>query len=111
MIKTVIRNILFNAIKFTHRGGEIVIRARQEGQTVTVAIQDNGIGMNEQVLSSIFTLEKEKRHWARKAKKAPAWGWSCASSSSSSTAGKSGWKASLGKGTTVFFTLPCIRIG
>jgi PAS domain S-box-containing protein len=106
MIKTVIRNILFNAIKFTPRQGEIVITARQEGQNVTMAIQDNGIGMNEQVLSLIFTQEKRKRHLGTEGEKGTGLGLVLCKQFIEQHGGKIWVKSELGKGTTVFFTLP-----
>ncbi len=106
MVKTVIRNILFNAVKFTHRGGEIVIRARQEGQTVTVAVQDTGIGMNEQVLTSLFTLDNEKRQLGTEGEKGTGLGMVLCKQFIEQHGGEIWAESELGKGTTVFFTLP-----
>jgi len=106
MIKTVIRNILFNAIKFTPRGGEIVITARQEEQKVTVAVQDNGVGMNEQVMSSVFTLEKGKRQLGTEGEKGTGLGLMLCKQFIEQHGGEIWVESDPGKGTTVFFTLP-----
>ena len=106
MIKTVIRNILFNAIKFTPRGGEIVISAHREGQNVTMAIQDNGIGMNEQVLSSIFTLVKDKCQLGTEGEKGTGLGLVLCKQFIEQHGGVIWVESVPGKGTTVFFTLP-----
>ena len=106
MVKTVIRNVLFNAIKFSHRGGEIVITARQEGRTVTVAIQDNGIGMKEQVLATLFTLDKEKRQLGTEGEKGTGLGMVLCKQFIEQHGGEIWAESELGKGTTVFFTLP-----
>ncbi len=106
MVKTVIRNILFNAVKFTHRGGEIVIRARQEGRTVTVAIQDNGMGMNEQVVSTIFTLNKVKCHLGTEGEKGTGLGLVLCKQFIEQHGGEIWAESEPGQGTTVFFTLP-----
>ncbi len=105
MVKTVIRNILFNAVKFTHRGGEIVIKARQEGRTVTVAIQDNGMGMNEQVVSTFFTLNKVKCHLGTEGEKGTGLGLVLCKQFVEQHGGKIWVESSAGQGTTVFFTL------
>ncbi|WP_045218067.1 sensor histidine kinase [Desulfonatronum thioautotrophicum] len=106
MLKTVIRNVLLNAIKFTHRGGEIVIRARQEGRTVTVAIQDNGIGMNQSMLSSILSLEKKKRQLGTEGEKGTGLGLVLCKQFIKQHGGQIWVESEPGKGTTVFFTLP-----
>lgn len=48
-------NLLDNAIKFNHRGGEVRVEAEKAaGGSVTVAISDNGIGIPSQDLPRIF---------------------------------------------------------
>ncbi len=106
MIKTVIRNILFNALKFTPRGGEIFITARQGGRTVTVAIQDNGMGMNGQVQSLIFSQEKGKRQLGTDGEKGTGLGLVLCKQFIEQHGGKIWVESEPGKGTTVFFTLP-----
>ncbi|SMP59050.1 PAS domain S-box-containing protein [Desulfonatronum zhilinae] len=105
MIKTVIRNILFNAVKFTRRGGEIAVSFKQEGPTATVAIQDTGVGMNEQVLSSIFTIEK-KRQLGTEGEKGTGLGLILCKQFIEQHGGQIWVESEPGKGTTVFFTLP-----
>ncbi len=56
---TVVRNLVSNALKFTHRNGRIKIEAEElDGNQVQVAIMDNGLGMSEDVLSKIFKMEE-----------------------------------------------------
>ena len=106
MIKTVIRNVLFNAIKFTPRQGEIAIAARQTERRVTMAIQDNGIGMSEQVLSSIFSLEKGKRQLGTDGEKGTGLGLVLCKQFVEKHGGRIWLESRPGKGTTVYFTLP-----
>ena len=54
MINTVVHNILNNAIKFTPDEGEIKIYCSNRGNYKKIMIQDNGIGMSEEVISSIL---------------------------------------------------------
>ena len=58
MLETVIRNLLSNAIKFTPRGGRIVVRAKADDkQIVHFSIEDNGIGMNKDVVDKLFSYD------------------------------------------------------
>jgi PAS domain S-box-containing protein len=52
----VFSNLLINAARYTDPGGQIDLRARQESGTVVVSICDNGIGISEELLPSVFTM-------------------------------------------------------
>lgn len=54
MISTVIRNLLSNALKFTHEGGQIVIRSQSKADMVEFSISDNGKGILPEDLKRIF---------------------------------------------------------
>lgn len=60
IFKIVIRNCLDNAIKFTPKGGKIVISGVIEADEFTVFITDSGIGIPEKVLKSIFEIKTNK---------------------------------------------------
>jgi len=47
MLKTVIRNLVSNAIKFTRKDGEIKIISHIDNGNVVIAVADNGIGINK----------------------------------------------------------------
>jgi len=54
MISTVIRNLLSNALKFTHEGGQIVLRSQSKADMVEFSISDNGKGILPEDLKRIF---------------------------------------------------------
>ena len=43
MIHTVIRNLISNAIKFSHKGGKVFISSFENGAMTEVVIRDEGI--------------------------------------------------------------------
>ena len=49
-------NLLNNAAKYTDRGGRIEIRAQRDGNDVTVAFRDTGIGIAADRLHSVFDM-------------------------------------------------------
>ncbi|MBN1597786.1 MAG: HAMP domain-containing histidine kinase [Bacteroidales bacterium] len=55
MIRTVFRNLLNNAIKYTHKEGEIVICTKKNNGFIEVSIKDNGIGMKQEIQDLIFS--------------------------------------------------------
>ncbi len=50
----VISNLLNNASKFTQRGGHIQVNARQDGEVVRIIVQDDGPGIEPEILDTIF---------------------------------------------------------
>ncbi|MBE0390809.1 sensor histidine kinase KdpD [Flavobacterium sp. PL002] len=54
MMETVLRNIVSNAIKFTESQGEIIITSHIDNKGTTLKVADNGIGMTEATLSTLF---------------------------------------------------------
>jgi PAS domain S-box-containing protein len=50
----VLSNLLTNAAKYTDPGGNIAIAARREGSRVTIAVRDDGAGIQADVLPSVF---------------------------------------------------------
>jgi len=60
MIQSVIRNLVSNAIKFSHPGGKIIISAvlKKDGKT-EFSVIDNGVGMSEDVLKKLFLMNSD----------------------------------------------------
>ena len=55
-MQQVVLNLLGNAIKYTHTGGSIWVKATLEGNEVVCTVQDTGIGIYPPVLPKIFDL-------------------------------------------------------
>jgi len=53
-IVQVLTNLVYNAIKFTPDGGDIIIGARDSGEKILIWVQDNGIGIKRQDQERIF---------------------------------------------------------
>ena len=55
MLDLIIRNIISNSIKFTEVGGEVRIYSKEEsGDKITVSIEDNGVGMPQHQIDTLF---------------------------------------------------------
>ena len=62
MLQTVVRNLFSNAIKFTPRGGKIILKATEtDNDEIEISIQDTGIGMSKDLLDRIFHLNEQKK--------------------------------------------------
>ncbi|MDO9256110.1 MAG: response regulator [Bacteroidales bacterium] len=57
MIQSVVRNLVSNAIKFTPKGGRIIITADlTENNTSVITVKDTGIGMSSELVSNLFHI-------------------------------------------------------
>jgi signal transduction histidine kinase len=59
MIDTIYRNLLSNAIKFSPEGETIRVEIAEADCLVHISVIDNGIGMSEEVLKNVFSLDKK----------------------------------------------------
>ncbi len=57
MVKTIFRNLINNAIKYTHAYGKIVITAVEDKQFIEVTVEDNGIGISEEDKKKLFKID------------------------------------------------------
>lgn len=58
MVKTIIRNLVSNAIKFTCKGGSVSVTANiLANDNVTISVRDTGIGMSQDVINNLFRLD------------------------------------------------------
>jgi signal transduction histidine kinase len=63
MVKTIIRNLLNNAIKYSFIGGEIEIKAKREKEFVEITIEDHGIGITNKAKKEL--LKRDEIHSTR----------------------------------------------
>nr|MDA3853845.1 HAMP domain-containing sensor histidine kinase [Bacteroidales bacterium] len=57
MLKTILRNLISNAIKYTHTNGEITISALQRQNDIEITVSDNGVGMSDELRNNLFEIE------------------------------------------------------
>jgi signal transduction histidine kinase len=59
MIDTVIRNLISNAIKFTPKGGNIIVETtyRPQDGFLTLYVKDDGVGISSEQLKHLFRID------------------------------------------------------
>jgi len=108
MTNTILRNLVFNAIKFTQRTGKIVVEANREaGNMIQVCVIDNGIGMDQKTLEIIFQPHHRFTSSGTEDEPGTGLGIALCSEMAAKQGGKLFANSELGKGTTFSFTLPC----
>jgi PAS domain S-box-containing protein len=58
MLKTIMLNLISNAIKFTNNGGEINIEATKNSENIIISVSDNGVGIPKDTLSKLFDISE-----------------------------------------------------
>ncbi len=104
----IMRNLLNNALKFTNRGGNISISSKKVDDSYwEISIQDDGIGIDSQTLTKLFTPAlKEKHRYGTAGEKGTGLGLQLTKDFVKINGGDIHVKSELGKGSTFTFTLP-----
>jgi signal transduction histidine kinase len=59
MLNTIMRNLITNAIKFTHKGGNINITVIWNSTDIIISVQDTGVGMDENTKHNLFKINEK----------------------------------------------------
>jgi signal transduction histidine kinase len=99
----ILDNLVGNAVKFTEPGGRITVGAAPRGDEVLFWVADSGPGIAPDDLPHVFD-----RFWqAQKGRRSGAGlGMAIAKGLVEAHGGKIWLHSTLGRGTTVFFTIP-----
>ena len=105
-ITEVINNLLDNAIKFTNKNGKIEIKTLKKGSIVMIKIIDNGLGIAKKNLPHLFT----KFFRVNKKIEGTGLGLVTCKELIKLHGGKIGIISKLGKGSTIWFSLPIKKV-
>lgn len=104
-IGEVLGNLIDNAIKYSHEGGAVNVTAIASKDFVTVSVEDQGIGMPDQVIGNLFH-KFYRSHRSRETVAGTGIGLYISKSIVESHGGTIGVRSSEGKGSTFSFSLP-----
>ncbi len=102
----VLMNFISNAIKYSPEGGSVTVKAKIEGDTVVVAITDQGIGIAKEDQAKLFTKFYRVDSSLTREIGGTGLGLSICKSIIELLGGKVGVKSTAGKGSTFWFSLP-----
>lgn len=105
-LKQVFRNIVYNAIKYSPDGGLVMIRGQVRPTDIVISIADQGIGISPEDLIPLF--EKYFRVKAPAGYRVPGTGLGLpvARTIVEAHQGRIWAESKVGKGTTLYFSLP-----
>lgn len=109
MLKTILRNLISNALKFTPPRGEIKISATvSPGRNVRISILDSGIGMKKEMITNLFRLDVNTTRKGTSEEPGTGLGLIISKELIEKHGGKLNIESVVGKGSLFWFTLPCI---
>lgn len=106
MIKTVLRNILSNAIKFTPVEGVIKINSKLEKEKVVLEIEDNGNGISKADIKKILNPNEHFSKLGTEKEPGTGLGLVLCQNFVQKNGGTLKIRSEVGKGSTFYFDLP-----
>ena len=61
MFKSILRNLISNAIKFSYKNGEVKIYLEPDSSEAVIVVSDKGVGLCKEKQESLFTLSRPQR--------------------------------------------------
>ena len=106
MLKTILLNLITNAIKFTHPKGTIAVNASKKNSCIEITVSDNGIGMDTETLDKLFILQTNETTIGTANEKGSGLGLVLCKELVEKHGGTIWVVSEENKGTTFHFTLP-----
>ena len=106
MVKTIIRNLISNAIKYTNQGGHINIKTYSDNKVCEISVSDSGIGIVEENIDKIFVIDESFSTTGTEKEKGTGLGLILCKEFVKKNGGKLWVKSEPAKGSTFTFTLP-----
>ena len=109
MIKTVIRNLVSNAIKFSNNGGVISVDIREEGEMAIVSVKDCGCGISQENQSKLFHTDTHFSTFGTNNEEGSGLGLLLCQDFAVKNGGKLWFESKEGFGSTFYFSIPLKR--
>ncbi len=106
MMSTVLRNLISNAIKFTYKGGEIVVSIEKKQGESIVSVRDNGVGIPKNRIEKLFRIDENISTLGTEKEKGTGLGVVLCKEFVEKHGGQIWVESEEGKGSVFYFTIP-----
>jgi signal transduction histidine kinase len=107
MFESLMRNLIFNAVKFTPKGGKVYITALPvSDNSVEISVSDTGIGMDQNMIDHLFQLNEQVNRCGTEGESSTGLGLIICKDFIEKHGGKISVESEEGIGSTFRFTLP-----
>lgn len=105
MLRSIIQNLLINAIKFTRLNGSIVISSVEKGSSIEVSVEDSGMGIESRAIPKLFSFNRLLSNSGTAGEKGTGLGLPLCKEFVERNDGKIWVESEPGKGSKFIFTL------
>ena len=106
MLKTVLINLISNAIKYSYSDSTIVLMCHREKGKVTFSVKDNGVGIKNEAKERLFLIEEANSTRGTNNEAGTGLGLILCKEFIMKHHGEIGAKSKFGKGSTFWFKIP-----
>ena len=107
MIKTIIRNFLSNAVKFTPEGKAVEVFYKREGDFASISVRDHGVGIAPERVDTIFRTGETT--YGTGGEEGSGLGLQLCQDFARKNGGDAHVESTLGEGSTFSFTIPLTK--
>ena len=107
MIKTIIRNFLSNAVKFTPEGKSVEVFYKREGDFARISVRDHGVGIEPDRVEAIFHTGETT--YGTGGEEGSGLGLQLCQDFARKNGGDARVESTLGEGSTFSFTIPLAK--
>jgi signal transduction histidine kinase len=106
MFESLMRNLIFNAVKFTPNGGQVTISAIVlPDKLIEISVTDTGIGMDQILIGNLFKLDPQANRKGTEGEPSTGLGLIICKDFIEKHGGKLVVESEVGKGSSFRFTL------
>lgn len=110
MLKTILRNLVSNGLKYTNHNGWIVIEAMEEENVVRISVKDNGIGIKQDNIQQLFIASSNETTRGTENEKGTGLGLILCHEFVTKLGGEIWAESEPGIGSVFSFTIPKVRL-
>lgn len=106
MLKTVVRNLLSNALKFSNPGGKVLVTIEDKEDRVIINVTDNGCGIKEEDQSKLLHVDTHYTTFGTKNEEGSGLGLLLCQDFVHKNGGELWFTSKVGEGSTFSFYIP-----
>jgi len=110
MLRSIVQNLVTNAIKFTASGGLVIINAKPDDHMVSVFVEDSGVGMTAEMQEKVFGKVNNASLSGTNNETGNGLGLLLVNDFVTQLGGTIDVESAIGVGTTFRFTIPLINV-